>query len=121
MKSQHHRSTIETVQPLKSELHTMTIDRMVAIAVCGLVCVLYSYKHAAAGWFGPSNYNECLIDKMKGQNALMMPRAAAECLTQFACNAEARNDFRQCLERALVIDAISVDTCSTEAAKYCKQ
>lgn len=36
-----------------------------------------------AGWFGPSTYNECVLDEMKGRPQYMMPTVEEDCKTKF--------------------------------------
>lgn len=36
------------------------------ITLCSLACIAYTNYSASAGWFGPSNYDECLLDKTSG-------------------------------------------------------
>lgn len=38
---------------------------------------------AFAGWFGYANYDDCMLDKMKGQIAAMYRSANKECARQF--------------------------------------
>jgi hypothetical protein len=33
------------------------------ITLCSLACIVYTNYNASAGWFGPSNYDECVLDK----------------------------------------------------------
>ena len=40
---------------------------------------------AHAGWFGPSDYHECVVDNMKGQKIYMMSEVKAVCQTRFPC------------------------------------
>jgi hypothetical protein len=37
----------------------------------------------SAGWFGPDNYEDCLLQKMKGQSRLMYPTVARLCKKRF--------------------------------------
>jgi hypothetical protein len=37
------------------------------IALCSLAGMTYMNYSASAGWFGPSNYDECLLDKTSNQ------------------------------------------------------
>jgi hypothetical protein len=38
---------------------------------------------AFAGWFGPDNYEDCVLEKMKGQNKAMISTARKACEKQF--------------------------------------
>src|SRR5208337_378113 len=37
--------------------------QLVSVTLCSLACIVYTNYSASAGWFGPSNYNECVLDK----------------------------------------------------------
>ena len=51
----------------------MNRNQTLAITLCSLACLGYSTRSANAGWFGPSNYDECVLEKMKGQKWFMAP------------------------------------------------
>ena len=51
-----------------------------SIVVVGILLVT---TNSFAGVFGPSNYEECVLDKMKGQTPNMMSLAKAACLKAF--------------------------------------
>jgi hypothetical protein len=57
-------------------------NQILALTLCSLAGVGYVNTSATAGWFGPSNYNECVLDTMKGQNAYMIEFAQAFCRKQ---------------------------------------
>ena len=38
---------------------------------------------ATAGWFGPDNYEECVVDKMKGQDKSMLKMVEKACEAKF--------------------------------------
>jgi hypothetical protein len=61
----------------------MKRNQILAIAFSALGLFSYPYRVAHAGWFGPSNYDECLIDKMKGQTIYMLGVAQGACLKLF--------------------------------------
>lgn len=49
-----------------------------------LLSLLVVFPHCAiAGWFGPDNYEECMLDKMKGQDKSMRSIANNACLAKF--------------------------------------
>ena len=48
-----------------------------------LVMLLVAPHLAIAGWFGPDNYDECIVDKMKGQEKSMMSRVVSACRSKF--------------------------------------
>jgi hypothetical protein len=60
----------------------ITAKEIVVQKVLGFVMVLVS-ESTLAGWFGPSNYDECLLDNMKG----VASNAAAVAITQ-ACRSK---------------------------------
>jgi hypothetical protein len=102
-------------------VYPMSVTYLATIAVFTLTCVFYSDRLANAGWFGPNDYHECLIDKMKGQNVFMLRMVETECLTQFACNSKARTSFQTCLNNLQMLDQDTVNVCSTLAAAYCNE
>ena len=48
-----------------------------------LIAITVTPVLAEAGWFGPDNYEECVLDKMKGQDRGMLPTAEKACEKQF--------------------------------------
>jgi len=58
-------------------------NQILVLTLCSLACVGYANTSATAGWFGPSNYDECVLNKMKGQGPYMLPRAQQTCRDQF--------------------------------------
>lgn len=56
-----------------------------AIRIFGFfLSLLVVFPHCAiAGWFGPDNYEECMLDKMKGQDRSMRGIANNACLSMF--------------------------------------
>jgi hypothetical protein len=56
-----------------------------AIRIFGFfLSLLVVFPHCAiAGWFGPDNYEECMLDKMKGQDKSMRSIANNACLATF--------------------------------------
>ena len=57
--------------------------QLLAIAFCSLVCLGYPDRMAHAGWFGPSTYDECVLDEMKGRPAYMMETVKRDCTAKF--------------------------------------
>ncbi len=47
--------------------------------------VLVQAECALAGWFGPSNYHECILSEMKGRSIYLMPEAEKVCDIKFPC------------------------------------
>jgi hypothetical protein len=50
--------------------------------------VLMTPLAANAGWFGPNNYEECMLDKMKGQTDSMYLTARTACAKLFKLEQE---------------------------------
>ena len=48
-----------------------------------LVAALVVTTSAQAGWFGPSTYDECILDEMKGRPACMMETVKRDCTAKF--------------------------------------
>jgi hypothetical protein len=57
--------------------------QLLTIAFCSLVCVGYANTRAHAGWFGPSTYDECILDEMKGRPQYMMETVKRDCTAKF--------------------------------------
>lgn len=57
---------------------------MLVIAVMfGCVASVFLAPTALAGMFGPDNYEECVLEKMKGQEKHMLPTARGACTKKF--------------------------------------
>jgi len=54
-----------------------------------IAALLLSTSGAKAGWFGPSNYRECVLNEMKGTAASMLPTVKGLCNERFPCPASA--------------------------------
>lgn len=86
----------------------------------GLVIFTACPAHeASAGWFGPSTYRECILDKMKGQNQGMALMVADMCYRKFACNAQAKESYRTCAVGPYYMNEITVGSCMAGANSYC--
>jgi hypothetical protein len=48
-----------------------------------------------SGWFGPSNYNECMVEKMKGQPWNMAEIVSQQCVEQI-CTVKFNKEFHDC-------------------------
>jgi hypothetical protein len=44
---------------------------------------LIAVDDASAGWFGPSTYNECVLDEMKGRPQYMIETVRNNCTAKF--------------------------------------
>ena len=73
-------------------MHLLSIEKYVV--PINLVEVIMKFKfiilllfffssNSFAGLFGPSNYEECVLDKMKGQDRWMLSTAREACLIKF--------------------------------------
>jgi hypothetical protein len=86
--------------------YTKTVLTVIAAALVAFVIqevapkviAWYSNRSANAGWFSPSNYSECMLDKMKGLPWNMEEIVAKACILQFACNDIFKADFLKCLQ-----------------------
>ena len=50
----------------------MGCNQILVIMFCSLARLGYANTSANAGWFGPSNYEECVLEKMKGQSPYLL-------------------------------------------------
>lgn len=91
-------------------------NQILAIAFCSLAFLGYANTSANAGWFGPSNYNECMVEKMKGQPWNMGEIVAETCTHQFACNDKFTAEYNRCLN---IFPNSSY--CAGEAMQYCSK
>jgi hypothetical protein len=87
-------------------------NQILAITFCTLACIGYPNGSAKAGWFGPSNYDECMLDKMKGQPWNMGEIVAKACTLQFLCDAKSAVEFRGCLRGILKVHDCAEIYCS---------
>ncbi len=68
--------------------------QLLAITLWSLGGLGSANMSASAGWFGPSNYQECVLGEMKGQPAYMLPNAEKACALRFPCpDAYHKTDF----------------------------
>jgi hypothetical protein len=61
----------------------MRCNQILAITFCSLACLGYPNRSANSGWFGPANYDECMLEKMKGQGYYMAEIAKETCRLKF--------------------------------------
>jgi hypothetical protein len=67
---------------------------------------LIAVDDASAGWFGPSNYDECILDEMKGRPQYMMGAVKTDCRAKFCTfvaptneqNVESEQNYNRCIE-----------------------
>lgn len=50
---------------------------------CVLLLLLFCSTSAQSGWLGPDNYEECVLEKMKGQDRSMRSTAQKACRKKF--------------------------------------
>ena len=60
----------------------MEYRRIAIVGASVLLCILGSTS-ANAGWFGYSDYQDCLLGEMNGQSQVMLPLVQQKCLKQF--------------------------------------
>jgi hypothetical protein len=61
-----------------------------------IAALLLSTSGAHAGWFGPSNYRECLLDEMKGRVASMLSTVKGLCNERFPCPEPTPSEYYKC-------------------------
>ena len=98
---------------------SMGRNQILAVALFSLSCLGYSITSANAGWFGPSNYAECMIEKMKGQPFSMSEFVAETCTLQFACNYKFSQEYKKCINNDGFTWAGQSDSCTKLAFHNC--
>jgi hypothetical protein len=53
------------------------------VRILYLIIVILSTNTAYAGWFGPDNYEDCILEKMRGQHKNMIHTARIACEKSF--------------------------------------
>ena len=86
----------------------MRRNQILVVTLCSFACLGYSSTSANGGWFGPSNYNECMVDKMKGQPWNMGQIVATACALQFVCDAKSAAGFSECTRTLPVNDCTRI-------------
>jgi hypothetical protein len=99
----------------------MTRSTFFAVTFGVIFCAGYMNSSANAGWFGPSSYDECVVENMKGQAVYMMPTVRNVCSEKFPspppkppkpavvrlntslikyhlCSTETENEFKICID-----------------------
>jgi hypothetical protein len=62
---------------------SMSHAQVLAVALC--LGVGLTNNSANAGWFGPRNFEECVIDKMDGKASYLLPTVRGLCDKLFPC------------------------------------
>jgi hypothetical protein len=60
-------------------------NQILAITFCTLACLDYPNRSANAGWFGPSNFEECVVSEMKGEPSNVYLNVMHACDIRFPC------------------------------------
>jgi hypothetical protein len=61
----------------------MTKFYVAALAALPLTAIQPAHAGWLSGWFGPSTYDECVLDGMKGRPQYMMSTVASDCKSRF--------------------------------------
>ena len=90
-----------------------------------IAALLLSASDANAGWFGPSDYRECVLSEMKGTAIAMLSTVEGLCDKRFPCPKPTPSDFAECnvshtaasegmlfTPRDFCIDSVRVAACS---------
>ena len=85
--------------------------QLLTITFCSLVCLGYANTWAHAGWFGPSTYDECILDEMKGRPAYMMEIVKRDCTAKFCTEVPVT-----VTEEQKVVAKKASDECQSKAA-----
>jgi hypothetical protein len=83
-----------------------------------LVAALVVTTSALAGWFGPSTYDECILDEMKGRPAYMMETVKRDCTAKFCWNEPLTytEDQKAALTASVAAAKKASDECMSKAA-----
>jgi hypothetical protein len=85
------------------------------------IAVFQLLQPAKAGWLSYDDFNDCMLDKMKGQNLLAAPRANTYCILYFACNSSFKKVFNECLTNSGSAWIYDIESCQANAAKECSK
>jgi hypothetical protein len=91
-------------------------NQILAITFCSLACLGFANTSANAGWFGPSDYNECMLETMKSEPQYMSEIASTNCLYRFACNAKFSAELGKCITD---YPELGSQYCARQALHYC--
>ena len=77
----------------------MPRDQIQAVILCSFALLGYANTSANAGWFGPSNYAECMLEKLKDGHShggySVEYYAKKACALKFPCVDDA--EFKKCM------------------------
>jgi hypothetical protein len=75
-----------------------------------------SEQECERGMVWSEHYDECMLDKMKGQPWNMGEIVAKACMIQFACNDNAKAEFIKCMHDS---PNFGTHSCGEIASVYC--
>ena len=75
-----------------------------------IAALLLSTSGANAGWFGPRNYRECVLNEMKGTAASMLPTVKGLCNKRFPCAEPTPGEYAECNNVSNTAERITVPT-----------
>jgi|HubBroStandDraft_6_1064221.scaffolds.fasta_scaffold207677_2 hypothetical protein len=61
-----------------------------------LIALLLHTSGANAGWFGPSDYRECVLAEMKGKPEYLLPTIRGLCNNKFPCAKPSSDELAEC-------------------------
>ena len=96
----------------------MRRNQILNITFFSLACLGYSNRITNAGWFGPSNYEECVLEKMKGQLPYMVKTARDACRLKFPCNDKFLVAYQKCMDQ-LAHGESAGEICAESASQFC--
>jgi hypothetical protein len=96
----------------------MRRNQIVAITLCSLAGLAYANRSANAGWFGSGNYEECVLEKMKGQLPYMVKTARDACRLKFPCNDKFLVAYQKCMDQ-LAHGESADEICAESASQFC--
>jgi hypothetical protein len=73
----------------------MRYKQIFAFVLSALGLFVFLHGIANAGWFGPSDYNECMLEGMKALPGNMTGMMADKCVKGF-CSEDFKRNYNQC-------------------------
>ena len=65
-----------------------------------IAVLLLGTSGANAGWFGPSDYRECVLDEMKGKPQYMLSTVRGLCNKKFPCQQPTPSEYAVCDDKS---------------------